>query len=309
LGSIINKPPFLSTSVDKVLNSIFEKVSAEVKESIKKYCEYLKDDPIYNTLSKLFTNRITVSFTEEELQKIYKEGDERYKLKVPPGYEDEKTKDGNRKFGDLVLWKQVIEKAKELKKDVILITDERKTDWWWKIKDGRNMGPRQELIEEIKKEANVDFHMYSSERFLSYGQSLLKEKINQQALEEIQAMKKAELEELKRIKSHENRRFEIEIKAKDEMNYLANKINAVNSKIFMLRQESEKIFKDSMRSDETSEYLHSIGIHDAELQEERAELISRLESLKKQISENENVSNIDRFRRNKYFNEFGDEKR
>ena len=171
------------------------------------------------------------------------------------------------------------------------------------------MGPRQELIEEIKKEANVDFHMYSSERFLSYGQSLLKEKINQQALEEIQTMKKAELEELKRIKSHENRRFDIEIKAKDEMNYLSNKINAVNSKIFMLRQESEKIFKDSMRSDETSEYLHSIGIHDAELQEERAELISRLDSLKKLISENENVSNIDRFRSNKYFNEFGDEKR
>ena len=303
-----NKPPFLSTSVDKVLNSIFEKVGAEVKESIKKYCEYLKDDPIYNTLSKLFTNRITVSFTEEELQKIYKEGDERYKLKVPPGYEDEKTKEGNRKFGDLVLWKQVIDKAKELKKDVILITDERKTDWWWKIKDGRNMGPRQELIEEIKKEANVDFHMYSSERFLSYGQSLLKEKINQQALEEIQAMKKAELEELKRIKSHENRRFEIEIKAKDEMNYLANKINVVTSKIFMLRQESEKIFKDSLRSDETSEYLHSIGIQNADLQEERTKLISRLESLKKLISENENVPNIDRFRRNKYFNEFGDEK-
>ena len=86
------------------------------------------------------------------------------------------------------------------------------------------MGPRQELVEEIKKEANVDFHMYSSERFLRYGQSLLKEKINQQALEEIQAMKKAELEDLKRIKSYENRRFEIEIKANDEIIYLLNKI-------------------------------------------------------------------------------------
>lgn len=303
-----NKPPFLSNNVDKVLNSIFEKVGAEVTESIKKYCEYLKDDPIYNTLSKLFTNRITVSFTEEELKKIYNEGEERYKLKVPPGYEDEKTKDGNRKFGDLVLWKQVIDKAKELKKDVILITDERKTDWWWKIKDGRNMGPRQELVEEIKKEANVDFHMYSSERFLSYGQSLLKEKINQQALEEIQAMKKAELEELKRIKSYENRRFEIEIKANDEMNYLLNKIESVNSKIFMLRQQSEKIFKDSMRNDETSDYLHSIGIQEAELQGERTELISRLESLKNLISENENILNIDRFRKIKYFNEFRDER-
>lgn len=303
-----NKPPFLTTSVDKALNSIFEKVGAEVKESIKKYCEYLKDDPIYNTLSKLFINRITVSFTEEELQKIYKEGDERYKLKVPPGYEDEKTKDGNRKFGDLVLWKQVIDKAKELKKDVILITDERKTDWWWKIKDGRNMGPRQELVEEIKKEANVDFHMYSSERFLSYGQSLLKEKINQQALEEIQAMKKAELEEFKRIRSYENRRFEIELKTKEELNYLSNKIESVNSKIFMLRQQSEKIFKDSIRSDETSEYLHSIGIHEAELQEERAELVSRLESLKKLIAENQNISDIARYRKNKYFNEFRDDK-
>jgi len=194
-----SKPPFLSELVHKELNAVFDKVNSEVEESINKYCDYLKEDPIYSELSALFENRITEPFDDKKLEGIFKEGEERYKKKVPPGYEDEKSKEGNRKYGDLVLWKQVLEKAKELSKPVLLITDERKTDWWWKIKDGRNMGPRHELVAEMYQHAKVDFHMYSSERFLSYGQSFLKEQINEQALKEIQAMKKAEMEEMLRI--------------------------------------------------------------------------------------------------------------
>lgn len=299
-----NKPPFLSSKVDKDLNTIFEKVGAEVKESIGKYSDFLKDDPIYSFISELFAGRITNSYTIDELQKIYIQGEERYKLKLPPGYEDEKTKEGDRKYGDLVLWKQVIDKAKELKKDIIFVTDERKTDWWWKIKDGRNMGPRQELVEEIKTQANVNFHMYSSERFLSYGQSFLKEKINQHALEEIKAMKKAELEELERIRIHERRRFETELKAKDEINFLSNKIESLNSKIFMLREQSDKLYKDSGKSNDVKDYLRSLNINETELQNERSELILRLESLKNLISGNENINRNERMERIRYFNEF-----
>lgn len=189
-----SKPPFLSSNVDKELNESFKKVSSEVENSIKKYSNYLKEDPIYSQLSELFENKIGVDYNEEKLNQIFKEGDERFKNKVPPGFEDEKTKEGNKKYGDLVLWKQIIDKAIEEKKAIILVTDERKKDWWWNLKDSRLMGPRQELVEEIKKEANVDFHMYSSERFLSYGQHFLKEQVDNKALEEIQAMKEAEVE-------------------------------------------------------------------------------------------------------------------
>jgi len=194
-----SKPPFLTSKVDNDLNKVFAEVSSEVQNSIKKYCEYLKQDPIYDRISYLFDKKITDSYNNEKLKEIYKEGEERYKMKIPPGFEDEKTKGDNRKFGDLVLWKQVVDIAKKLKKDVILITDERKLDWWWKIKDGRNMGARQELVDEMKFEANVEFHMYSSERFLSYGQLFLKEQINNQALNEISAMKKAEIDEIRRV--------------------------------------------------------------------------------------------------------------
>lgn len=299
-----NKPPFLTAKVDNELNEVFDKVGNEVKDSIQKYCDYLKSDPIYNRISELFENRIISQYTEEELKHIYKEGEERFKNKVPPGFEDEKTKDGNRKFGDLILWKQIIQKAKELKKDVILITDERKLDWWWKIKDGRNMGPRQELVEEIKTEANVDFHMYSSERFLSYGQSFLNEKVNQQALEEIQAMKKAELEEMRRIQLMEKRLIERELKAKEEVNYLSKRLEDINQKLFNVRKHQEKLFKDSMESDEIKEYLHNISIHEAELESEKIEILDRMDDIQKILKESEINSKEERMRFLKQFNEF-----
>lgn len=202
-----SKPPFLSNELHNSLKTVFNQVNSEVETSIKKYCDFLQNDTIYDDLSLIFKEKITSELTEDVLNEIYKEGEERYKRKIPPGFEDEKTKQGNRKYGDLVLWKQIIEKAKSDKKPIILITDERKIDWWWKIKDGRNMGPRQELVEEMKKEAKVEFHMYSSERFLSYGLDHLKERVNRKALNEIKEIKRAEIEEIERIKKHERNNF------------------------------------------------------------------------------------------------------
>lgn len=276
-----SKPPLLTAKVDKDLNNVFEKVSLEVEESIKKYCAYLQGDPIYDRISDLFESKITDSFDDKKLLEIYKEGEERFKMKIPPGFEDEKTKEGNRKYGDLVLWKQVIELAKVKKKDIILVTDERKIDWWWKIRDGRNMGPRQELVEEIKREASVEFYMYSSERFLSYVQTFLKEKINQQALNEIQAMKKAELEEMHKFETLKRHIANRENKISEESLLTRKRIDEINDRLIQLRKHNERFYKDSLDSDEVQEYLHSMGIHEAELDEEKSELIDKLEQLQK----------------------------
>lgn len=294
-----NKPPFLSSNVDKNLNTVFEDVSTEVQESIKKYSDFLKDDPIYNKLSDLFNNRITEPYTKEKLQEIYKEGEERFKLRIPPGFEDEKNKDGVRKFGDLVLWKQIIDKAKEQAKDIILITDERKIDWWWKIKDGRNMGPRQELVEVIKIEANVDFHMYSSERFLSYGQSFLKEQVNQKALEEIQAMKKAEIEELRRFKNSRKNELNEEAKLNDENKYLEDRLKEISKRIYDVVKKQDDLFNDSLNNIEVQEYIHNLSIHKSELEEERNDLLKRIEFIHKHL-----YHDSERFLDNENNNEF-----
>ncbi|MFL0062745.1 PIN domain-containing protein [Tenacibaculum maritimum] len=275
-----SKPPFLSETVHLELNSVFDKVNSEVEESITKYCDYLKEDPIYSELSTLFKNRIIKPFDEKTLASIFKEGEERFKKKIPPGYEDEKSKDGNRKYGDLVLWKQVLEKAKELSKPVLLITDERKTDWWWKIKDGRNMGPRHELVAEMHQHAKVDFHMYSSERFLSYGQSFLEEQINEQALKEIQAMKKAEMEEMLRIKHLTKLRNEkSSIENKNELKRFLIKRDELRLKLEKIERQLEMVKPDIEENIEAHDFYQNLSHERRFLKRELRELNHRIHQM------------------------------
>jgi hypothetical protein len=273
-----SKPPFLSKKVHKDLNKVFEKVSSEVEESINKYCGYLKDDPIYNELSEIFETKISEQYSAEKLIELYKEGQDRFDHKTPPGYEDEKNKEGNRKYGDFILWMQVIDKAKESKSPIIFITDERKKDWWWKIKDGRNMGPRHELTEEIKEKANVDFHMYSSERFLSYGQNFLEEKVDKVALEEIQAMKKAEIENYRAMKKRLGQEVRKGIRAKDKINFLEKKRIKLKDDIYKIDTYQNLMMKDGIENSGTQEYIHNLSIQRAELENELEELTQKMKS-------------------------------
>ncbi len=271
-----SKPPFLSEKVHDHLNEVFEKVSSEVEESIHKYCGYLKLDSIYEELSNLFENKISEPFEDDKLSELYIKGQLRFEKKIPPGYEDEKNKVGNEKYGDFILWMQVIAKAKESNAPIIFITDERKKDWWWKIKDGRNMGPRQELTEEIMKEAKVDFHMYSSERFLSFGQKFLKQKVNQEALEEIQAMKRAEMEQIRKIKRRsglQKRKLEEEMEKK----FALEKEQAnLQKRIYKFEVHLDSLMKNKGDTTENQEYIESIMSIGEKLKEELKDVDRKL---------------------------------
>jgi hypothetical protein len=102
---------------------------------------------------------------------------------VPPGYKD-KAKPGYyavgdreliRKFGDLVLWKEIIRKAKaDQVAAVVLVTGDIKEDWWLE-KRGKKLGPRKELLNEIYTDAPCvqTFYMYDTASFLKHAKSRL----------------------------------------------------------------------------------------------------------------------------------------
>jgi hypothetical protein len=49
--------------------------------------------------------------TDVQLKSLALEGEERYKNEIPPGYRDGKkdaSRDPFRKYGDLIIWKQII---------------------------------------------------------------------------------------------------------------------------------------------------------------------------------------------------------
>lgn len=167
-------PSIQENEILKEVSEFFESLVNKVEEKEKNHPDLFKEeDKILSKISDLFNGKVGDEFSEEKLEQIYQEGEKRYKKEIPPGFEDAKDKKGRRKFGDLVIWKEILEHAKnERVKSVIFITDDGKEDWW-KIASGRTIGPHPTLIKEFKDETDKDYYQYSSEQFLRFAKSNL----------------------------------------------------------------------------------------------------------------------------------------
>ena len=169
------------------IESALSKINKELDEQEEKHPDLLRNDYILEKASTLFEGKVGSPYSAEKLKEICNEGKLRYSNKVPPGYKDAtgpNKKEGNAKYGDLILWYQIIDKAKELGKPIIFITNDGKEDWWW-ISKGETLGCRPELIEEMQKKASVFFHLYNSERFISYAKDYLEVTIKEESINEV----------------------------------------------------------------------------------------------------------------------------
>lgn len=184
--------------ISKNIGKGFERVIKKIKN--EDHPNRFEHDDILEELTKLFEEKVGKPCSEEEYKAIYKEGEERYFKKIPPGFEDfgknSNDKSKTKKFGDLVAWKQIIEKAKEAEKPVILVTDDTKKDWWLKVDDDKFLGPRPELIKEFFLEANVKFYMYRPMGFLKLATEYLKLTVKEDTIEEVGRISEIELEAL-----------------------------------------------------------------------------------------------------------------
>ena len=147
----------------------------------------LSDDELINRISNLFDAKIGEEYSQEKLDEIIGDGKIRFEKKVPPGYMDsigKNKKEGIDVYGDLIIWKQIIDKAKIEQKPIFLITNDEKEDWWWKA-SGRTIGPRPELVKELFDEAKTHFYMYNSERFLEFAKEFLGIDVKQDVIDEV----------------------------------------------------------------------------------------------------------------------------
>ena len=189
----IEKGPFL----EKIKSALAE-VTKELDEQRQKHPDLIKDDIVLGALDTLLDGKVGEPYTPQKLADIYKEGEARYRERTPPGYSDaegRKKKEGRAVYGDLILWFQIIDKANETKKPIILITNETTEDWWWSPK-GRILGPRPELIEEMEAKAKVRFYAYSSDRFMSFAQEYLKASVKQEAIDEARKVRRQDVDRM-----------------------------------------------------------------------------------------------------------------
>lgn len=179
------------------IKNVFTEIKEELKELKQEHPELVCEDPIRDAITALLEGKIGSPYPPERMREIYKEGKARYESEIPPGYSNA-NKGGTRQYGDLVLWFQVIDKAKEVKKPMILITDDMNDDWWLRHK-GQIIGPQPELVGEIFSKADVSFHMYSADPFMEHARKYLERQVKQEAIDEVRDVRQRDEEYLKAL--------------------------------------------------------------------------------------------------------------
>jgi len=191
--SLIDPDPLLAR-----FDTLFDSFEEELSEFEAKQLEVSDPDPLLEKLDELLDSKIGPSpGSQEEIDSINKEGKVRYASKIPPGYMDSAKgddKEGShyeyggivyeRQYGDLVVWKQTLFEAKNRALAfLVFLTDDVKEDWWW-IVNGKKIGPRPELRDEISRIAGVtQFHIYNTEQFLRVSGKYLKVEVSEESIQ------------------------------------------------------------------------------------------------------------------------------
>lgn len=176
----------------------------ELAELQKSQQQLTGSDPVLERIQSLFDGRAGRSpSSQQQIDKIYADGELRYKRRLPPGYIDskkDKKDDGDdefssgglcyrRKFGDLLIWSQLLEHAKsENLHAVILVTNDQKDDWFLKVdcEGPQTIGPRPELVEEARRVGGIaKLLIYTAERFFKFAGDFGTGKVTNTAITEV----------------------------------------------------------------------------------------------------------------------------
>ena len=177
----INLP--VSAKGSEHIATLFDQIEDEIHVGRQYYVDLLSNDTIRAKLSELFQGRVGQPYGESRIAEICREGEPRYARQQPPGYKD-KDKEGVRQYGDLILWFQILDKVAAEKRPIVFVTDDGKDDWWAKEK-GFTVGPRVELVAELRTRAEVPLCLYDTPRFLHYAEIYLDRPVKPSTYEEM----------------------------------------------------------------------------------------------------------------------------
>lgn len=158
--------------IRKLLKKGFEKIDDDYQKDVK--CISEEYDIVQSLIEKMYEEKDSKGFSVKELMKIYEEGEVRYKYNIAPGFtdNDKSEVDYSIRFGDLIIWKEILLRIENYPANMIFVQNEKKSDWW---KSYEKKIPSDVLTEEFENicNNNESFKMIDFTDFLkNYGNSL-----------------------------------------------------------------------------------------------------------------------------------------
>jgi hypothetical protein len=172
--------PYLSKKSLRAYKSIQDELASRRREMEK----LVGNDPHMDRIEKVFEGKVGDQPSDNDLSQLHKEAKERYEKGIPPGCADAKRKDVPAAYGDYIAWRQLIKIATVKKIDLILVIDDLKNDWW-RIEDGRTVGPLPQLLAEFAQASQQRVWFYNSENFLRAAKQFAAAEIADVVIEEV----------------------------------------------------------------------------------------------------------------------------
>lgn len=119
-----------TAAIVAALRTAQKQIVQSLDDAKMKAPDLLKRDSVREAITDLFEDKVGSEYPPDKRDIVFRDADQRYAKQVPPGYSDAKTKTGNERFGDYMLWRQILDHAETAKRPIILVTDDAKDDWW-----------------------------------------------------------------------------------------------------------------------------------------------------------------------------------
>ncbi|WOF17067.1 hypothetical protein F1737_10460 [Methanoplanus sp. FWC-SCC4] len=175
----------LNDSVKDLMNE-FEKCSESINKYKKNHPSETENNKVSQIIGDFFEDKIGESPINNEIEEIEREGEKRYEKQISPGFRDIK-KPAN-KYGDFIIWKEIIEYSKLKDKPIVFIVDDEKNDFWQK-RGKKIIGPAPDLITEFYRETNQYYYQYTLDKFLKCYDEMFKSQ-NKELISDVEDLKR-----------------------------------------------------------------------------------------------------------------------
>jgi hypothetical protein len=171
-GGAFRKSAFLGLeAIEKALKPAIDEAKRLIVDQKSRHPNLLREDVYLARLAELVGTAIGDETDESEWKRRCSEAQTRIDSSQPPGYSDAK-KQAPERYGDVLIWFELLDYAEVNKRPLIFVTDDEKEDWW-QIVSGQKLGPRPELRQEMRKRAGVEFYIATPATLLqTAGQQL-----------------------------------------------------------------------------------------------------------------------------------------
>lgn len=188
LQSLLENPrehPFIDAGLlTRVTQTVSELISElDAKRNTRR--KLLVQDPTLDLIASVFRGRVGAEPADELREKRLVAAKLRCEQKIPPGFRDV-GKEGERPYGDTLMWLELMDHATQIKKPLVFVTDDAKSDWWLEM-SGQVVGPQPALVHEFAKKTGQEILLYRPDRFAEHASTHLSSAIDQEVIEEIRS--------------------------------------------------------------------------------------------------------------------------